>query len=245
MTANFSRISPIRSAGLRQRPAQAGDLRHLAGFRSARGQGRGGRLCACLRRVGGGDRAGGRRGARGQGRLFRAITPSRRRAAMSSFMATTARSPRRPSKPKRSFCKPSMPMPAPRIRGCARSRRASPRPGRRSRFCAATARPIATCGRWCGCPSRSWSATATARKPAATAMAAAKATSASSPPMPGRARSTTPSARLWSISKRFRRPPARWTSCSVRAGPASCCTRRSVTGSKATSTARRRLPLPD
>ena len=68
--------------------------------------------------------------------------------------------------------------------------------------------------------SRSWSATATGRKPAATAMAAAKATSASSPPRPGRARSTTPSARRWSISKRCRRRPARWTSCSAPAGPA-------------------------
>ena len=68
-----SRISPGRSAGVRQRPAEAGDLRHLAGFRPARGQGRGGRLCACLRRVGGGDRARRRRGARGQGRLFRPL----------------------------------------------------------------------------------------------------------------------------------------------------------------------------
>ena len=54
------------------------------------------------------------------------------------------------SKPRRGCCKPSTPMRAPRIRGCARCRRASPPPGRRSRFCAATARPIATCGRWCG-----------------------------------------------------------------------------------------------
>ena len=43
---------------------------------------------------------------------------------------------------------------------------------------------------------------------------------------------------------RFRRPPARWTSCSAPAGPASCCTRRSATASKATSTARRPRPSP-
>ena len=43
---------------------------------------------------------------------------------------------------------------------------------------------------------------------------------------------------------RFRRRPARWTSCSAPAGPASCCTRRSATASKATSTARGRRPLP-
>ena len=33
--------------------------------------------------------------------------------------------------------------------------------------------------------------------------------------------------------------PAKWTSCSAPAGPASCSTRRSVTASKATSTAKR------
>jgi TldD protein len=36
--------------------------------------------------------------------------------------------------------------------------------------------------------------------------------------------------------------PARWTWCSARAGPASCSTRRSATGSRATSTARARPP---
>ena len=44
----------------------------------------------------------------------------------------------------------------------------------------ATARPIATCARWCGSTSRSWPARATARKPAATAMAGARASRASS-----------------------------------------------------------------
>ena len=43
---------------------------------------------------------------------------------------------------------------------------------------------------------------------------------------------------------RFRRRPARWTSCSAPAGPASCCTKRSATASKATSTARRPRPSP-
>ena len=38
--------------------------------------------------------------------------------------------------------------------------------------------------------------------------------------------------------------PARWTWCSARAGPASCCTRRSATASRATSTARRPRPSP-
>ena len=39
--------------------------------------------------------------------------------------------------------------------------------------------------------------------------------------------------------------PARWRSCWARAGPASCCTRRSATGWRATSTARRPRPSPD
>ena len=51
-------------------------------------------------------------------------------------------------------------------------------------------------------------------------------------------------ARRWSISTRWPRRPARWTWCWARAGPASCCTRRSATASKATSTARRPPPLP-
>ena len=38
---------------------------------------------------------------------------------------------------------------------------------------------------------------------------------------------------------------ARWTSCSAPAGRASCCTRPSATGSRATSTARRRRRSPD
>ena len=58
------------------------------------------------------------------------------------------------------------------------------------------------------------------------------------------ARSTRRCARRWPTSKPCRRRPARWTSCSARAGPASCCTRRSATGSKAISTARRPRPLP-
>ena len=41
-----------------------------------------------------------------------------------------------------------------------------------------------------------------------------------------------------------RRRPARWRWCSAPAGPASCCTRRSATGWRATSTARRPRPSP-
>ena len=44
---------------------------------------------------------------------------------------------------------------------------------------------IATCARWCGSTSRSWPARATGRKPAATAMADARAMRASSRPRPG------------------------------------------------------------
>ena len=44
--------------------------------------------------------------------------------------------------------------------------------------------------------------------------------------------------------QRARAGRARWRWCSARAGPASCCTRRSATGWKATSTARRPPPSP-
>ena len=51
-------------------------------------------------------------------------------------------------------------------------------------------------------------------------------------------------ARRWSISRRSRRRPAPSTSCCPAAGRASCCTRRSATGWRATSTARRPRPSP-
>ena len=86
------RISPVRDAGVRQRPAQAGDLRHRAGLRPARRQGRGGRLCARLRPVRGRARARGRRGARGQGRLFRPLRGRRPAAPMCASTATRIRS---------------------------------------------------------------------------------------------------------------------------------------------------------
>ena len=60
----------------------------------------------------------------------------------------------------------------------------------------------------------------------------------------GAARWTTRCARRWSIWSRCRPRPARWTWCSAPAGPASCCTRRSATGSRAISTARRPPPSP-
>ena len=52
------------------------------------------------------------------------------------------------------------------------------------------------------------------------ASAGARAMSASSRRKPGRARSTKRCARRWSISTRWRRRPAKWTSCSAPAGRA-------------------------
>ena len=191
----FLEYRQAEDAGVRQRPAEAGDLRHLSGVRPARGQGRGGRLCARFGRVGGGHRARRRCRARGQGRLFRSLC---RTAGAHQRQALRRRQPARQPGFRRqgAACwKPSTPTRAPRTRACARSRSASAPPGRRSRSCAATARPIATSARSCASMSRSWSATATGRRPAAPATAAAKATSASSSPIPGRTRSTTPCGR--------------------------------------------------
>ena len=69
----------------------------------------------------------------------------------------------------------STPSRARKTRACGRCRCRSARPGRWSRSCAPTARPIATSARWCASTSRWWRATATGRSPAATAMAGARA----------------------------------------------------------------------
>ena len=68
--------------------------------------------------------------------------------------------------------------------------------------------------------SRSSRVKATGRSPAATAMAGARATSASSRRAPGRARSTTRCVRRWSIWKPCLRQPVSSMSSSARVGPA-------------------------
>ena len=72
----------------------------------------------------------------------------------------------------------STPMPAAATRACARSWPRSAASGRRCRSSAPTAAASPTSARWCGSTSRSWSATATAWKPARTAPAGASPTSA-------------------------------------------------------------------
>ena len=93
-------------------------------------------------------------------------------------------------------------------------------PGRWSRSCAPTARSIATSARWCGSMFRSSPATATGRKPAATAMAGARAMRASSRPTAWR--DAVDEARAPGAGQsrsRSRRRPARWTSCSAPGWP--------------------------
>ena len=159
--------------------------------------------------------------------------------------ATKTRSARPPSKPRCSCWRPSTPMRAPRTRACGRCR---------SRFGAILAggrdrarrrrdlsrRAPAGAGQCLGRRRR--------RRPAGIrqlrlwrprglrALHRRRTT--------GSTRSTRRCARRWSTSKRCRRRPARWTWCSAPAGRASCCTRRSATGSKAISTARRPPPSP-
>jgi TldD protein len=65
-----------------------------------------------------------------------------------------------------------------------------------------------------------------------------------SPTAPGKRRWTMRYAKRSSISRRYRRPPAKWMWCSAPAGRASCCTKRSATGWKEISTARRPQPSP-
>ena len=215
------RISPVRDAGVRQRPAQAGDLRHRPGFRAARRQGRGGRLCPRLRPVraavaraaeavravkGGysGQLCGGA-GAHQCAALWRR-EPARRADLRDQGEAAARR---------------STPMRAPRTRACGRSR---------SRFGASwqVVEILRADGddlsRRAPAGARQRLGGRRRRRPpgdrAATAMAGAKASTRSSTRRNGSTRSTRRCARRWSISKRCRRRPARWTSCSAPAGPA-------------------------
>ena len=114
------RIQPDRSADVRQRPAEAGDLRHLAGLWPARGEGRRGRLCAFLRRVAAGADP---RGGCGRGRARRLLRQLRgrprayQRAALRRRQSARCAGLREP----RSNCSPrSTPICATRIRGCGR-----------------------------------------------------------------------------------------------------------------------------
>jgi TldD protein len=118
----FLEYRQSESAGVRQRPAEAGDLRHLAGLRPARGQGRGGRLCACLRL----SEAAIRRAADAVRAVRAAIPASWRPAARTNVQALWRRSTRSPApaafEAKASCWRRSTPMRAPRIRACGRSR---------------------------------------------------------------------------------------------------------------------------
>ena len=214
------RIPPVGDARVRQRPAQAGDLRHLPGLRPARRQGRGGRLRARLRHVGGRDRARRRHGARRQGRLFGPRRRGSPRAPMSASTATTIRSRPRPSRTRSSCWRRSTPMPAPRTRACGRS----------SASVAASWQVVEIL--------RADGDDLSRRAPAGAAQrlgrgrrrrppgdrqprlsAGARAMTALSGPTPGTARSTRRCARRWSIWTRSRPRPARWTWCSAPGWP--------------------------
>ncbi len=204
------RIQPVGKRRARRRPHQERRVRHDAGLRAARGGRRSGRLCPCFRIVRGGD------------------PPRRRRRCAPSPAATTARSPsRRPAPTARSI--PTQPARHRRSGGedqaPGRDRRLCPRPrparppgdglavgrlaGGADRAPRATAAAPPTSARWCGSTSRSWSATATAWKPARTAPAGASPTITTSTRCIGGRRSTRPCARRSSISARCRRRPAR------------------------------------
>ena len=94
------RIPPVRDAGVRQWPAQAGDLRHHAGLRPARGEGRSGRLCARLRRVGRRDCARRRRRARGQRRPQRPLCRGARPHQSQALWRRQSARSHRPSTPR-------------------------------------------------------------------------------------------------------------------------------------------------
>ena len=233
------RIRAEREPGVRRRQAEERLLRHHPGLRPALGGGRGDGLRPCLgaRRAGAeARRRHGQGGARRQGRQDRT---NRRAAPTSSSMPTTIRSTARPSPRRSRCCRRSTPMCAARSPRRARSRSRSRAPGRWSRSSAPAAGAPPTCARWCGSMS-AWSApTAAAWKRAAPAAAGAPPTATSSSRNTGSARPTRRSARRWSTCSRCRRRPARCRWCWARAGRACCGTRRSATGWKATSIARR------
>ena len=108
-----------------------------------------------------------------------------------------------------------------------------------------TAAAPPTSGRWCGSTSPSWSARATGMETGSHGAGGRIAYELVLDPAPLEgAASTRRCARRWSISAPSPPRPARCRWCWAPAGPASCCTRRSATGSKATSTARRPRPSP-
>ena len=238
------RIQAVRDAGVRQRPAQAGDLRHQPGLRPARREGRGGRLRARLRRVGGRDRARRRRRARRQGRPFRQLC---RGPGPHQPQALQRRQPARRARLRRQG------------EAAGNDRRLCPRQGRARAAGHRQPRRVLAGGRdrAAGRPDLPRHPPAGAgqrvggggvRRPAGIRLLRLRRPRRLSAlhrrPTPGSTRSTRRCARRCSISNRFRRRPARWTWCSAPAGPASCCTRRSATASKATSTARRPRPSP-
>ena len=92
------RIQPVGKRRARRRPDQERRVRHDAGFRAARGRRRGGRLCACLRTLRGGDPArrdgGARRRERASGHARRAALRHQPRALHRSEPARDGRSRR-------------------------------------------------------------------------------------------------------------------------------------------------------
>ena len=139
----------------------------------------------------------------------------------------------------------STPMPAPRTRASGRSSRRSRRLAGGRDHARPTAAAPPTSGRWCGSTSASWSATDGRMESgshgaggrfgydaAARAREVARAGRRGAAPGAGQARLGRRAGRR--DDRRARR----------RAGPASCCTRRSATASRATSTARRPRPSP-
>ncbi len=236
-----------RELRARRRPAEERRLRHLPGLRPAPRGRRGDRLRPRHRADRGGASAAPPPPSRAvepghsgdAGRAARRHQPPPLHRRQSDRDRAVRRQDRAPAGA-------STPTPAAAIRACARSSPRSPATGRWSRSCAPAASAPPTSGRWCASTSR-WSSRR--RRPHGERhlrpRRPRRLRRAASTPRRGR-RAVDEALRQALVNLRIGpgagRRDDRW--CSGRAGRASCCTRRSATASKATSTARRPRPSP-
>ena len=215
-------------------------VRHDPGLRPARRGRRGGRLCPCLRAVRGGDAPRRRPPCARSPAGMAARWPSRPPAPTAALHRAEPARHGRSRRPRRSSWPRSTPMPAAATRASARSWPRSPAVWQAVQILRADGRRAADIRPLVRLNVASWSARATAWKPASHGAGGRVGYEHLSRPGnwqgAGR-RGAAPGAgqsRLGAGAGRRDDRRAR-----ARAGPGSCCTRRSATGSKAISTASR------
>ena len=237
--------SRVRGAGLRQRPAEVGELRHEPGLRPARRRRRGGRLRPFRRDLRAGDPPRRRRGAGGQDRPYRHLCRGRRAAPTAKLYGDES-----------PLGAPSFAEKVKLLEEIDAYARAKDPRVRQVTASLAGSRSVVEILRADGNLVRD--VRPLVRVNVSVVVGDGDRQETGSHGMGGREgfeRFVT--ADVVAVGRRRGAPPgagqplapspprpAPSTSCSAPAGRASCCTRRSATGSRATSTARRRAPSP-